>query len=215
MLLLTTTDEKIEGAFLRSLLLAEAFAGTLEDASAQQLLLSIVSDSPKQQGISWEKVWEHYSALANLEASRLRNSLAKRNPLQTQLTSESIQAIFEPLQRIETKMDELKDVLRFDHTVIMERQAEMEKALRELLEKANRAPSDLLNSCRSDVRSILGEMFDKLDPTAPKFLITAEYGYQQYPTEADFSGVVMGFTKAFEVQLKKAIEPFKVKLQNF
>ena len=115
---------------------------------------------------------------------------------------------------METKIDEAVEAIRSDHMAIMGSQAEMEKALRELLEKAEQAPSGLYDSCQKEVQNVLEVMFEKLEPSAQKFLVTAEWGYQNYPMESDFSGVIIGFTKVYEVQFKRAIEPFRESLQN-
>ena len=211
MQLLATTDEKVGTLFLRSLLLYEAFRGMIHADDLEKLF---DVQMPKQIEVQWEKIWEHYSTLASLQAGRLTQTVTNTNLLQPPIHSKDFQLLAEQIQSLATKMDETVEAVRFDHTVIMARQAEMEKGLRKLLEEAKQAPLDLYDSCQKEVQNILGGIFKKLEPSARNFLVTAEFGYRQYPAEADFSGVVLGFAKAFEVQLKKAIEPFKGKLQN-
>jgi hypothetical protein len=99
-------------------------------------------------------------------------------------------------------------------TAMMGSLLEIEKALRELLDKTDKAGDAAKISCEATLRGALGSQFDELTDSARHLLRTAEYGYTQFPNDLDFSVVVVAFTKVFEVEFRRMIEPFFGQLEE-
>jgi hypothetical protein len=62
--------------------------------------------------------------------------------------------------------------------------------------------------CEATVQDALGVLLDEVEEPSKRFLITAEYHYNQTPVDLDFSNVILDFTKAFESELKRIIKQF-------
>lgn len=96
-------------------------------------------------------------------------------------------------------------------TAMMGSLSQIEKAQRELLEKGDKVTID---ECKATLRDALGPKYDELAESTREFLLAAEYGYIATPTSLDFSSVIVNFTKAFEFELLRVLEPSMEDLQG-
>ncbi|MCX6627514.1 MAG: hypothetical protein NTW28_07795, partial [Candidatus Solibacter sp.] len=90
-----------------------------------------------------------------------------------------------------------------------ERIEEIEKAERQLLNVYDNAPDRVKESCQKTLREALGSLLDDLAQPTRAFLLAAELGYKQLPADADFSAVIVGYSKAFESEFRLAIAPLR------
>jgi len=221
--LLAQTAQEPKGLVFRALLLKEAFGSLVRNNDLQSLLieglepiviegLGPIDNGHDIPGGDWQKVWEHYSAFADLEANRLAASPAMAGPTGTLPTPSSIEALAQYLASIDRTT---KDLLQ-GQTPMMDSLERIESAQRQLLEKYDKIPAGRRDECAATIKDALGTLFDALEDSAKKFLITAEYHYIQNPTEVelDFSDVILHFTKAFEAELKRVIERFRISFQE-
>ncbi len=118
------------------------------------------------------------------------------------------------IRHLNQQGDSQTESLVSGQTAMMGSLSEIEKALRELLQKTEKTSDAAKRSCEATVRAALGSQFDQLEESTRTFLRTAEYGYTTFPNDLDFSPVVVGLTKVFEVEFRRVIQPFVDQLQQ-
>jgi len=131
--LLTKSSQGAAALLFRALLLGEAAGGLVKKADLSELILE--GKEPARRGdtspaIDWEKVWEHYSAFADLETTRLLSGGRATGSSGVTVSPEKIETIIQSLQTIDQRTEDLLQ----GQTAMMERQTEMEKATRQLLD---------------------------------------------------------------------------------
>jgi hypothetical protein len=202
------------GRFLfRTLFLNEAFSGLLQDDSLKDLLtegLAVHDGLRGTEGIDWEMVWNHYSALGELESVHLSSAPTISSSGETQLSPTVIKSVTEKLERIE----EQNESLMHGQTAMMGALEEIGKAERLILERYEKAPVEIQTSCLATLKDALGGLWDQLAEPSRKFLLAAEYIYSQSPADSEFSGVIVGFMKAFETELKRMVEPIQDEIRK-
>jgi uncharacterized protein YukE len=211
--LLTNSSQGAAALLFRALLLGEAVGGLVEKADLSELILE--GEEPARRGdagptIDWEKVWEHYSAFADLETTNLLSRGGATGPNNLAVLPEKVEAIFQVLQKI----DQTTEGIFQGQTAMMERQSEMEKATRQLLDACEKASTERRESCQQSVKQNLGELYDLLDDRTRRFLVSAEFGCVTTPLELDFSGAIVLFTKAFEHELQRTLGQFRSNLDE-
>ena len=206
--LLCSTNPEAAKSLLRALLLKEAFGCLTEniaDTLAPKMNSGELLGGDLWSPIAWATVWGHYSALAEFSSGRLSESLvgiseSRATPLPEGL-EDLLHSVAEISQRIEGVLE--------GQTAMMERIEEIEKAEKQLLNCYDNAPERVKESCQKTLRAALGSRLDDLAPTTQTFLLAAELGYAQLPSDTDFSAVIVSYSKAFEFEFKRAITPLR------
>lgn len=198
---------------LRALLLDEAFGGSVTDADVVASVREAgkpVAGSGQTPALHWKKLWEQYTAFADTLVKGFFSGVVIPRTTELVIISDGAPKVIEQLNRI----DQNSEAALAGQTAMMERSWEMEKAVRQLLNALERSPNQVKQSCIDTAQNALGSQWDALAEPTKRFLLTAEYGYTQFPADVDFSGVIISFTKAFETELKQRIEPFRDRLQE-
>jgi hypothetical protein len=213
--LLTMGRQDVAAPLLRALLLAEALGGLVDKADLSELITEgeeLIRHGGGGGGpaIDWEMVWKHYSAFAVLESARVLPMESIAAPSLRALPREDLEIIGRSLQVIEQRTEDLLQ----GQTAMMERQCEMEKAERQLLNAFEKSSTQNRESCQDRVKESLGGLYDLLDDPARKFLVSAEFGCDTTPPDLDFSGAIVLFTKAFEHELHRALKPLRSDLER-
>jgi hypothetical protein len=217
-------DRKLAHLLLRSLLLRQAFGGLVPDVSEQADVAALLSDAtPELPGrgrtpIDWRKVWEHYTALAEMEAGLVCTLPGTAEP-STSRISEQL-AVF--ANRVEgaigKKLDAFGRLLQARDETTRNWQCAITARLKRLeaglLKEYEDAPAAIKEACSSRVKRALGPLFDRLADDTRHFLEAAEWVYSEAPAGLDRSLVIVGFTKAFETELWHALYFLQDRLQQ-
>jgi hypothetical protein len=198
-------------SLLRSFYLRDAFPG-LSSTDLTALLRGGQLPVIREEGpllVNWEIVWEHYSLLARLEAGSLGSAAPAEGPLPSSCGSQ-FQVILERLAVIEGQNENLLG----GQTAVMDAVLDLVSAQDRLLRGFQAAPEVQKKSCEQSTRDSLGPIWTLLTEESRKFMLAAEYYYCQMPPDLDFSPVVVGFTKAFECELKIALRPAREALET-
>jgi hypothetical protein len=214
--LLANNSQDAARTFFSALLLGEAFGSLIEKSSLANLIILEAHESAFSSsvpvGIDWQRVWEHYLAFADLEAKRLTSGVPGTSSPGIQLASDEGAAYGrnpeEPNYTPNITINEAVESARFDHTVIMDRQEDIVRVLKQLQEAGGKAPDEMRRQCEATVQDALGVLLDEVEQPTKRCLITAEYHYTQTPVALDFSNVIVDFTRAFESELKRIIKQF-------
>ena len=139
--LLTNSSQGAAGLLFRALLLGEAVGGLVENTDLLKLLLE--GEEPARSGdagpaIDWQKIWEQYSAFADLEMRSLLSGVGATGSGGSAVSRETIETIIQSLQTIDQRTEDLLQ----GQTAIMERICEMEKAARQLLDAYEKASTE-------------------------------------------------------------------------
>ncbi len=208
---LLRNDQDAAKSLLCALFLGEAFGG-LTAGVAEALAPSGSFPIPFQvdaSPVAWAKVLDHYSAFAALQATRLLENTVGGTVPRPELCPEGTEQIMRILETISQKTEEISQ----GQTAMMERIWEIEKAERQLLDTYERSPDQIKESCKTTLRDAPGLHFDELEKPTQKFLLAAEYGYTQQPEDVDFSDVILGNSKAFEFEFRRAIAPVRKSME--
>ncbi|MGO9256333.1 MAG: hypothetical protein ACLQU1_08545 [Bryobacteraceae bacterium] len=206
--LLCSTNQEAAKVLLRALLLREAFGCLTEDiadAVAPKMNSGELFGGDLSSPIAWKTVWRHYSALAGLSIGRLSESLVGITEPRSAPRPEGFDKLLQRVEEISQRTDEIWQ----GQTAMMERIDEIEKAERQLLTAYDNAPDRIKESCQKTLRAALGSLYDDLATRTCAFLLAAELGYAQLPAEIDFSTVMVGYSKAFECEFRRAIAPLR------
>jgi hypothetical protein len=206
--LLCSTNQEAAKSLLRATLLKQAFDCLTDDiagAVAPELNSGELFGGDPLSPIAWAAVWVHYSALADLSIGRLSELIVGIGGP----SYEPLPAGFEKLLRSVEEISQRTEEIWQGQTAMMERIEESEKAVRQLLNAYDNAPDRLKESCQKTLQAALGPLFDDLSQQTRAFLLAAELGYVQLPAEVDFSAVIVGYSKAFEFEFRRAIMPLR------
>ena len=211
--LLCNTNQEAAKSLLRALLLKGAFGSLTEDiadAAAPKMNSGELFGGDLWSPVAWADVWDHYSTLSSLSIGRLSESLIGIGEPRSEAPPEGLEKLLHSVEELSQRTEEIWQ----GQTAIMERIEEIEKAEKQLLNAYDNAPDRVKESCQKTLRAALGSLLDDLAQPTRAFLLAAELGYKQLPGDADFSAVIVSYSKAFEFEFKLAIAPLRGRIET-
>jgi hypothetical protein len=209
-------NDQVARVLLRCLLLWEAFGSLGPDLADEAAVAKLLGDcatpdwpGERKRDIAWQRVWEHYSDLADMTVERLWKTAGSIVPGESAISAQ-LETITKKLHAIDEKSQGLLDA----QTAMMDSLERQEAVHRELLEAYRKLPSAIQDRCRDTVELALGDLFGQLADKSRACLLTGEWIYSESPPNLEFSGAIVEFTKAFEEQVRRSMASLDERLQE-